>query len=45
MGLTEPVHLVGVSMGGALSGLFAVKYPHLVGAVSMACPSSKYSFI
>ncbi|KAK7482768.1 hypothetical protein BaRGS_00025934 [Batillaria attramentaria] len=34
-------HVVGVSMGGALSGLFAARYPELVSAVTMTCPSMK----
>ncbi|XP_076448320.1 monoacylglycerol lipase ABHD6-like [Babylonia areolata] len=39
-GLDEgKLHVVGVSMGGALSGLFAARYPHLVSSVSMCCPS------
>ncbi|XP_005102729.1 monoacylglycerol lipase ABHD6 [Aplysia californica] len=39
--LTEPVHLVGISMGGALAGLFAAEFPDLVGALSLTCPSMK----
>lgn len=34
-------HLAGVSMGGALSGLFSAQYPELVSAVTMTCPSMK----
>ncbi|GFS10708.1 monoacylglycerol lipase ABHD6-like [Elysia marginata] len=37
----QPFFLAGVSMGGALSGLFAARYPQLVKAVSMTCPSMK----
>ncbi|KAK3733846.1 hypothetical protein RRG08_031787 [Elysia crispata] len=37
----QPFFLVGVSMGGALTGLFAARYPKLVTAISMTCPSMK----
>lgn len=37
----DKLHVVGVSMGGALAGLFAAKYPQLVSCVSMCCPSMK----
>ncbi|XP_070193576.1 monoacylglycerol lipase ABHD6-like isoform X2 [Littorina saxatilis] len=37
----QPFHVSGVSMGGALSGLFAAKFPELVCSVSMCCPSMK----
>ncbi|GFO15533.1 monoacylglycerol lipase abhd6-like [Plakobranchus ocellatus] len=37
----QPFLLTGVSMGGALCGLFAAHYPNLVAAVSMTCPSMK----
>ncbi|BFZ09136.1 hypothetical protein BsWGS_12175 [Bradybaena similaris] len=36
-----PLHVVGVSMGGTLAGLFAADYPHLVGALTLTCPSMK----
>lgn len=38
----ERFHITGVSMGGALSGLFAATYPELVTAVTLTCPSSEY---
>ncbi len=31
-------HIVGLSMGGALSICFAAKYPHLIAAASFVCP-------
>jgi len=39
--LNEPVHLVGMSLGGALSGIFAAEYSHLVGALTLICPAMK----
>ncbi|CAG5126726.1 unnamed protein product [Candidula unifasciata] len=38
---SEPLHVVGVSMGGTVAGLFAAEYPHLVGALTLTCPSMK----
>ena len=32
-------------MGGALAGVFAAEYPHLVDRVTLMCPASKYSVI
>ena len=37
----EPYHLVGMSMGGALAGLYAAQYTHEVHSVTMICPASK----
>lgn len=34
-------HVAGVSMGGALTGLFASRFPELVSAATMTCPSMK----
>ncbi|GFR71286.1 monoacylglycerol lipase ABHD6-like [Elysia marginata] len=33
------VHIVGSSLGGAIAGLFAAKYPDKVDRVSMCCPA------
>lgn len=37
----EPLHVVGLSMGGALAGVFAAEYPHLVERVTMMCPAMR----
>lgn len=37
----EPYHLVGMSMGGALAGLYAAQYTHEVHSVTMICPAMK----
>ncbi|KAL8595186.1 hypothetical protein ACOMHN_013859 [Nucella lapillus] len=37
----DQIHVVGVSMGGALAGLMAATYPQLVCSVTMCCPSMK----
>ena len=34
----KPFHIIGLSMGGAISICFAAKYPHLVAAASFLCP-------
>ncbi|KAK3775501.1 hypothetical protein RRG08_027255 [Elysia crispata] len=35
----KKVHIVGSSLGGAIAGLFAAKYPDKVDRVTMACPA------
>ena len=41
---TEPYHLVGMSMGGALAGLYASLFPKEIHSVTMICPASKYNY-
>jgi len=38
----QPFHIVGLSMGGALAGLYTAKYPQYIDRVTMMCPASKY---
>lgn len=38
---TEPFHIIGLSMGGALAGIYAAEYPSLVDRVTLICPASK----
>ncbi|KAK3100994.1 hypothetical protein FSP39_000075 [Pinctada imbricata] len=38
---TDPIHLVGLSMGGALAGLYAAEYPQNVERLTMMCPAMK----
>ncbi|XP_046380417.1 monoacylglycerol lipase ABHD6-like [Haliotis rufescens] len=35
----QPFHIVGLSMGAALGGLFAAEYPQLVKKLTLSCPS------
>ncbi|GFO06718.1 monoacylglycerol lipase abhd6-like [Plakobranchus ocellatus] len=35
----KKVHLVGSSLGGAIAGIFAAKYPEMLDRVSMICPA------
>lgn len=37
----EPIHLVGMSMGGALVGLYAANHPETVHSLTMICPAMK----
>ena len=37
----RPFHLVGTSLGGILSGLYAATYPEDVVKLSLICPASK----
>ena len=39
----EPFHLIGMSMGGALAGLFAAEYPEHIHCLTLMCPASKLS--
>ncbi len=39
----QPFHIVGLSMGAALAGLFAAEYPSLVKKATLSCPSSEYT--
>lgn len=38
---SDPIHIAGMSMGGALAGVFSAEYPHLVDRVTMMCPAMK----
>ena len=38
----QPIHLVGLSMGGAISGVYAATYPEHVKQVTFVCPASKW---
>ena len=35
-------HLIGMSMGGALAGLYAAEYPEHVHSLTLICPASKF---
>lgn len=37
----EPFHLIGMSMGGALAGLYAAEFPEHVHSLTLICPASK----
>ena len=37
----DQFHLVGLSLGGALAGLYSAKYPSHVERVTLICPASK----
>ena len=37
----EPFHLIGMSMGGALAGLYAAEYPEHIHCLTLMCPASK----
>lgn len=39
--LDEPLHIVGLSMGGAIAGVFAAEYPEMVDRVSLMCPAMR----
>ncbi|KAJ8301286.1 hypothetical protein KUTeg_020273 [Tegillarca granosa] len=38
---TEPFHIIGLSMGGTLAGLYAAEYPNLIDRVTLMCPAMK----
>lgn len=38
---TEPFHLVGMSLGGALAGLYAAEFPEHVHSLTLMCPAMK----
>ena len=38
---SRPFHLVGISMGGAISQNYAVHYPQDVALLTLICPASK----
>ncbi|KAL4226086.1 hypothetical protein ACF0H5_014074 [Mactra antiquata] len=38
---TEPFHLIGMSMGGALAGLYAAEYPDQIHSLTLICPAMK----
>ena len=37
----DPLHIVGLSMGGTIAGVYAAEYPSVVDRVTMMCPASK----
>ena len=37
----EPYHLVGMSMGGTLAGLYAAKFTSEIHSLTLICPGSK----
>lgn len=37
----DPLHIVGLSMGGAIAGLYAAEYPQVVDRVTMMCPAMR----
>lgn len=37
----EPFHLVGLSMGGSIAGLYAAQYPEEIERITMICPAMK----
>ncbi|KAK6176586.1 hypothetical protein SNE40_014842 [Patella caerulea] len=37
--IKNKLHIVGLSMGGTIGGLFAAEYPHLVHKLTICCPS------
>lgn len=39
LGITTPIDLFGVSMGGAIVASFAARYPHAVRRLCMVCPA------
>ncbi|RHY74147.1 hypothetical protein DYB30_009150 [Aphanomyces astaci] len=39
VGPDTPVHLVGCSMGGLISGVFAATYPHRLHSLTLICPA------
>lgn len=41
----DPLHIVGLSMGGAIAGLYAAEYPQVVDRVTMMCPASRFFFV
>lgn len=38
---TYPFHLIGMSMGGALAGLYAAEYPEQIHSLTLVCPAMK----
>ncbi|XP_078341835.1 monoacylglycerol lipase abhd6-B-like [Crassostrea virginica] len=42
LGMSEdPLHIVGLSMGGTIAGLYAAEYPSVVDRVTMMCPAMR----
>lgn len=37
----EPFHIIGLSMGGAIAGLYAAMYPKHVALLTSCCPASE----
>ena len=45
MKLTEPMCIIGASMGGAIVCMFAVKYPEYVKMICLLAPIGKFYII
>ena len=42
MGLNrKPLHIIGISMGGAVAGLYAAKFPKALSKLTLCCPAGK----
>jgi alpha-beta hydrolase superfamily lysophospholipase len=42
MNLTEPMCIIGASMGGAIVCMFAIKYPEYVSMICLLAPVGKF---
>jgi alpha-beta hydrolase superfamily lysophospholipase len=42
MNLTEPMCIIGASMGGAIVCMFAIKYPEYVSMICLLAPIGKF---
>jgi alpha-beta hydrolase superfamily lysophospholipase len=42
MNMTEPMCIIGASMGGAIVGVFATKYPEYVSMICLLAPIGKF---
>jgi alpha-beta hydrolase superfamily lysophospholipase len=45
MGLTEPICIIGASMGGSIISIFATKYPQYVSMFCLLAPIGKFRTI
>lgn len=43
MKMTEPMCIIGASMGGAIVCMFAIKYPQYVGMICLLAPIGKFT--
>ena len=41
---THPVHIIGLSMGGAIATCYSATHPENVMATTIMCPASKFEF-
>ncbi len=39
----HPLHIVGLSMGGGIGGLYAAKYPEDLSKLTLICPAGKFT--